>query len=79
MSKARKVVTTLFCDLVAFTGMSGAVDPRDADRVIGEYFARTTSSHLGPAGSLRQRALPTETPAKRAIPPYIPGEVRSRQ
>ena len=39
----RKVVTTLFCDLVAFTAMSEAADPEDVDRLLGEYFARATT------------------------------------
>jgi len=46
----RKVVTTLFCDLVAFTAMSEAADPEDVDRILGEYFARATKvieSHGG--------------------------------
>ncbi len=38
----RKIVTTLFCDLVAFTAMSEAADPEDVDRLLGEYFARAT-------------------------------------
>jgi len=46
----RKVVTTLFCDLVAFTAMSEAADPEDIDALLGEYFARATKvieSHGG--------------------------------
>jgi class 3 adenylate cyclase/tetratricopeptide (TPR) repeat protein len=46
----RKTVTTLFCDLVAFTAMSEAADPEDVDRLLGEYFARATKvieSHGG--------------------------------
>jgi class 3 adenylate cyclase/tetratricopeptide (TPR) repeat protein len=46
----RKAVTTLFCDLVAFTAMSEAADPEDVDRILGEYFARATKvieSHGG--------------------------------
>ena len=38
----RKVVTTLFCDLVAFTAMSETADPEDVDALLGEYFARAT-------------------------------------
>ena len=30
-AEERKVVTTLFCDLVAFTAMSEAADPEDVD------------------------------------------------
>ena len=46
----RKVVTTLFCDLVAFTAMSEAADPEDVDSILGDYFARSTKvieSHGG--------------------------------
>ena len=46
----RKVVTTLFCDLVAFTALSEAADPEDVERLLGEYFARATrviESHGG--------------------------------
>ncbi|MEI6725935.1 MAG: adenylate/guanylate cyclase domain-containing protein, partial [Actinomycetes bacterium] len=46
----RKTVTTLFCDLVAFTAMSEAADPEDVDALLGEYFARATTeieSHGG--------------------------------
>jgi class 3 adenylate cyclase len=50
LPEERKVVTTLFCDLVAFTAMSEAADPEDVDRVLSEYFARATKvieSHGG--------------------------------
>jgi len=46
----RKIVTTLFCDLVAFTAMSEAADPEDVDALLGDYFARATKvieSHGG--------------------------------
>ena len=42
IAEERKVVTTLFCDLVAFTAMSEAADPEDVDALLGEYFARAT-------------------------------------
>jgi class 3 adenylate cyclase len=50
ISEERKTVTTLFCDLVAFTAMSEAADPEDVDRILGDYFARATKvieSHGG--------------------------------
>ena len=50
ITEERKVVTTLFCDLVAFTAMSEVADPEDVDRIVGEYFARVTKvieSHGG--------------------------------
>ena len=49
-AQERKTVTTLFCDLVAFTAMSEAADPEDVDALLGEYFARATrviESHGG--------------------------------
>ncbi len=49
-AEERKVVTTLFCDLVAFTAMSEAADPEDVDALLGEYFDRATKvieSHGG--------------------------------
>jgi class 3 adenylate cyclase len=49
-AEERKTVTTLFCDLVAFTAMSEVADPEDVDALLGEYFARATKvieSHGG--------------------------------
>jgi class 3 adenylate cyclase len=49
-TEERKVVTTLFCDLVGFTAMSEAADPEDVDALLGKYFARATKvieSHGG--------------------------------
>ena len=46
----RKVVTTLFCDLVAFTAMSEAADPEDVDAVLRTYHAaarKVIESHGG--------------------------------
>jgi class 3 adenylate cyclase len=39
VAEERKVVTTLFCDLVAFTAMSEAADPEDVDAVLRSYHA----------------------------------------
>jgi class 3 adenylate cyclase/tetratricopeptide (TPR) repeat protein len=36
-SEERKTVTTLFCDLVAFTAMSESADPEDVDALLGSY------------------------------------------
>ena len=50
IAEERKVVTTLFCDLVAFTAMSEGADPEDVDALLGDYFARATKlieSHGG--------------------------------
>ena len=52
----RKVVTTLFCDLVAFTAMSEAADPEDVDRLLNEYslLARSAiESHGGTVDETR--------------------------
>ncbi len=35
----RKVVTSLFCDLVGFTTTSDSADPEDVDRMLADYFA----------------------------------------
>jgi class 3 adenylate cyclase/tetratricopeptide (TPR) repeat protein len=46
----RKTVTTLFCDLVAFTAMSEAADPEDVDAVLRRYHAaarKVIGSHGG--------------------------------
>ena len=46
----RKVVTTLFCDLVAFTAMSEAADPEDVDAILRAYHAaarKVIESHGG--------------------------------
>ena len=39
VAEERKTVTTLFCDLVAFTAMSEAADPEDVDIVLRLYHA----------------------------------------
>jgi class 3 adenylate cyclase/tetratricopeptide (TPR) repeat protein len=38
-AEERKVVTTLFCDLVGFTATSESADPEDVDKMLAEYFA----------------------------------------
>jgi len=50
----RKVVTTLFCDLVSFTALSEAADPEDVDRVLGEYFARATKAIESHGGTVEK-------------------------
>ena len=39
ISNERKVVTSLFCDLVGFTAASEHADPEDVDRMLADYFA----------------------------------------
>ncbi len=38
-AEERKVVTALFCDLVAFTATSESADPEDVDKMLAAYFA----------------------------------------
>jgi class 3 adenylate cyclase len=38
-AEERKVVTTLFCDLVGFTSMAERTDPEDVDAVLRRYYA----------------------------------------
>ncbi len=40
IAQARKVVTTLFCDLVGFTALTERSDPEDVDHLLAAYFAR---------------------------------------
>jgi class 3 adenylate cyclase len=50
VAEERKVVTTLICDLVGFTGMSEAADPEVVDAVLRTYHAaarRVIESHGG--------------------------------
>ncbi len=37
-SEERKVVTSLFCDLIGFTATSESADPEDVDRMLSAYF-----------------------------------------
>ena len=49
-AEERKIVTTLFCDLVAFTAMSEAADPEDVDALLRTYHAaarKVIESHGG--------------------------------
>jgi class 3 adenylate cyclase len=39
VAEERKVVTSLFCDLVGFTATSEAADPEDVDKMLADYFA----------------------------------------
>ena len=39
VAEERKVVTSLFCDLVGFTATSEAADPEDVDKMLAAYFA----------------------------------------
>jgi class 3 adenylate cyclase len=48
----RKVVTTLFCDLVGFTAMSEAADPEDVDAVLRSYHAAARKVIEGHGGTV---------------------------
>ena len=54
ITEERKTVTTLFCDLVAFTAMSEAADPEDVDSLLGEYFARATRAIESHGGTIEK-------------------------
>jgi class 3 adenylate cyclase/tetratricopeptide (TPR) repeat protein len=43
LPEERKVVTSLFCDLVGFTAASESADPEDVDRMLAAYFAMARS------------------------------------
>jgi class 3 adenylate cyclase/tetratricopeptide (TPR) repeat protein len=50
MPEERKIVTTVFCDLVGFTAMSEAADPEDVDSVLDRYHTvalKVIESHGG--------------------------------
>jgi class 3 adenylate cyclase/tetratricopeptide (TPR) repeat protein len=46
----RKVVTSLFCDLVGFTASSEVADPEDVDRVLAAYFGVVRAQIEGHGG-----------------------------
>jgi class 3 adenylate cyclase/tetratricopeptide (TPR) repeat protein len=46
----RKVVTSLFCDLVGFTASSDAADPEDVDRMLAVYFGVVRAQIEGHGG-----------------------------
>jgi class 3 adenylate cyclase/tetratricopeptide (TPR) repeat protein len=46
----RKVVTSLFCDLVGFTAASESADPEDVDRVLAGYFRMARAQIEGHGG-----------------------------
>ncbi len=50
----RKVVTTLICDLVAFTAMTEAADPEDVDALLGAYFSRATAAIESHGGTVEK-------------------------
>jgi class 3 adenylate cyclase len=50
VAEERKVVTSLFCDLVGFTSTSESADPEDVDRMLASYFAMARDQIEGHGG-----------------------------
>ena len=55
LREERKVVTSLFCDLVGFTASSEKTDPEDVDRCGGTRVCRGRTG-LGCSGTCRARS-----------------------
>ena len=50
----RKVVTTMFCDLVDFTGLCEAADSEDVDRLLREFYALARNAIEAVGGSVEK-------------------------
>ncbi|MDP9232431.1 MAG: AAA family ATPase, partial [Actinomycetota bacterium] len=50
VAEERKVVTSLFCDLIGFTATSESADPEDVDRMLAAYFAMARAQIEGHGG-----------------------------
>ncbi len=50
LAEERKVVTSLFCDLVGFTATSESADPEDVDKMLAAYFAMARNQIEGYGG-----------------------------
>jgi class 3 adenylate cyclase len=50
VAEERKVVTSLFCDLVGFTALSESTDPEDLDKMLAAYFAMARGRIEGHGG-----------------------------
>jgi predicted ATPase/class 3 adenylate cyclase len=50
IAEERKVVTSLFCDLVGFTATSESADPEDVDRMLNAYFSVARNQIEGHGG-----------------------------
>ncbi len=53
-SEERRIVTTLFCDLVGFTALSEAADPEDIDRMLRAYLAMARNQIEGHGGAVEK-------------------------
>src|SRR5262245_10925262 len=53
-AEERKVVTSLFCDLVGFTAVSESADPEDVDRMLNAYFAVARGQIEGHGGVIEK-------------------------
>jgi len=54
LREERKVVTSLFCDLVGFTASSEAADPEDVDRMLAAYSAMAQAQIEGHGGVMEK-------------------------
>jgi class 3 adenylate cyclase len=50
----RKVVTSLFCDIVGFTALSEAADPEDVDCLLGNYAVRARAAIESHGGTVEK-------------------------
>ncbi len=50
IAEERKVVTSVFCDLVGFTAASESADPEDVDQMLNAYFAAARNQIEGHGG-----------------------------
>ena len=55
-SEERKVITSLFCDLVGFTAASESADPEDVDRMLSEYSAMA-KAHIEAYGGVVEKFI----------------------
>ncbi len=54
IAEERKVVTSLFCDLVGFTAESESADPEDVDRMLNAYFEVARNQIEGHGGVIEK-------------------------
>ena len=78
VAEERKVVTTLYCDLVAFTAKSAAAAPEHVDALLNECSARARRVIESRGGTVEKLIADAVlgvlgVPAARARPPLLPG------
>jgi class 3 adenylate cyclase/tetratricopeptide (TPR) repeat protein len=54
VAEERKVITSLFCDLIGFTASSDAADPEDVDRMLSAYAAMARAQIEGHGGTVEK-------------------------